>query len=426
MTSKTTVKLSQVVGRGYKEYWNFKGRYRIVKGGRASKKSKTTALWFITNMMDYPEANTLVVRKQYNTHRDSTFADLIWAIHQLNVQDEWTWKVSPFEIRYKRTGQKILFRGLDNAQNLTSITVSKGYLCWCWFEEAYQIMNEDDFDKVDMSIRGETGGLFKQLTLTFNPWNEKHWLKRRFFDVNNPSTLAITTNYLCNEFLGDDDMQLFDWMKENRPRRYKIEGLGDWGIAEGAIFEDWRVEEFDWHEIAKRKNAVGCYGLDFGYSVDPTAFIAMVADPDSKELYIFDEHYEKGMTNDEIAQMIQRKGYAKEPIIADSAEPKSIEEIRRHGVRNIRGAEKGKDSINNGIQRLQQYTIIVHPSCENTTVELSNYVWKVAKDGTTLNQPIDDFNHLMDAARYGTERLKSNVTKKAPVPVGVVGSYWRK
>lgn len=407
MSSK--VSLKSVVGSGYTQFWNFKGRYRVVKGGRASKKSTTTALWFIYNLMKFPSANALVVRKTYNAHKDSTYAQLKWAIQRLSVSHLWSAKKSPLEITYKPTGQKILFRGLDDPMSITSITVETGFLCWVWIEEAYQIMNEDDFDKLDMSIRGETGDLSKMLTLTFNPWNEKHWLKRRFFDAENPNTLALTTNYKCNEFLGPDDRELFEWMKQNSPRRYSIEGLGEWGIAEGAIFNNWRVEEFDWHDIAKRKKAVGCSGLDFGYTVDPTAFWASIADPEAKEIYVFDEHYQRGMTNDEIADMLKRKGFAKEHITADSAEPKSIEEIRRHGIRNIKPAEKGKDSINNGIQRLQQYTIIVHPSCEHTIIELSNYVWATGRDGSRLNKPIDDFNHLMDAGRYATERL-GNIT----------------
>lgn len=273
-------------------------------------------------------------------------------------------------------------------------------------EEAYQILNEDDFDKVDMSIRGELPpGYFKQISITFNPWSEKHWLKSRFFDESNENVLAITTNYECNEFLDDADRALFEWMKKNKPKRYRVEGLGDWGVAEGAIFDDWQEKEFDWREIAKREHAVSCYGLDFGYSVDPTAFICSIADIERKELYIYDEHYQKAMLNNEIADMIKYKGLTKERIIADSAEPKSIEEIRQYGVWNITPANKGKDSIANGIQLLQQYKIFVHPKCTNTIVELSNYVWQSDKSGQMVNKPIDDFNHLIDALRYSVEQI---------------------
>lgn len=403
------VSLKEVVGGGYKEFWNFRGRYRVVKGGRASKKSTTTALWYIVHMMKYPQANLLVVRKTYNTHLNSTYAQLKWAINRLKVSHLWECKKSPLEIVYKPTGQKILFRGLDDPMSITSITVDTGYLCWAWFEEAFQILNEDDFNKVDMSIRGDTGGLFKQITLTFNPWSDKHWLKRRFFDVQSPNILAITTNYLCNEFLDQSDIDLFEDMKIRFPRRYKIEGLGEWGIAEGAIFENWKESHFDKSEIAKRSGVKSAFGLDFGFTVDPTALSCALVDMNNKEIFIFDEHYEKAMHNDEIAEMIKRKGYAKELIIADSAEQKSISELRRYGIRRIKPAEKGPDSVRSGIQFLQQFQIFVHPSCANFVVELSNYVWDTNKDGQLINKPIDDYNHLIDALRYSMEPIRKRM-----------------
>ncbi|KEI18271.1 PBSX family phage terminase large subunit [Clostridium haemolyticum] len=402
------VKLSKIIGGGYSEFWHYKGRYRVVKGGRGSKKSTTTALNIIYRMMKYPETNTLVIRKVFNTHKDSTYAQLKWAIHQLKVSHLWQCKKSPMEIIYKPTGQKILFRGLDDPMSITSITVEVGYLCFCWFEEAYQVTNEDDFNKVDMSIRGELPpGLFKQITLSFNPWNEKHWLKKRFFDVKDDDILAMTTNYKCNEFLGKDDIKIFEKMKKTSPRRYAIEGLGEWGIAEGVIYDNWVEKEFDYREIAKRPGVIPTNGLDFGYKADPTAFICLLVDKENKEIYIYDEHYEKGMLNNQIADMIKYKGFAKESIIADSAEPKSIEEIRRAGISRIKEARKGKDSIINGIQHILQYKIYIHPKCQNTQVELYNYVWDSNKEGKQLNKPIDDYNHLLDAFRYAMEALQN-------------------
>lgn len=400
-----SVKLSAVVGKGYADFWHFTGRYRVVKGGRASKKSATAALWYIYHMMKHPHANTLVVRKTYSAHKDSTYAQLKWATKRLGVSHLWQARLSPLELVYRPTGQKILFRGLDDPMSITSITVDTGFLCWAWFEEAYQVLNEDDFDKVDLSIRGDTGDLFKQLTLTFNPWNEKHWLNRRFFAQTYPNAMAMTATYECNEFLGNDDKALFAWMKEHSPRRYRIEGLGEWGIAEGAIFDNWQEQDFDWRAIAEREGVVSCFGLDFGYAVDPTAFVAILAHQDARELYIYDEHYQRAMLNDAIAKMLEYKGVAKERITADAAEPKSIEEIRRLGISRIEAAQKGRDSVANGIQRLQQYQIKVHPRCSNVLMELVNYVWKTDKDGALLNVPSDEYNHLMDACRYATERL---------------------
>ena len=201
------VNLPEVVGKGYGSFWNFKGRYRVVKGSRASKKSKTTALNCIARIMEYPQANLLCVRKTYRTLKDSCFTELKWAIHRLGVDAWWDAKESPLEMTYKPTGQKILFRGLDDPLKVTSITVEVGVLCWLWIEEAYEIGSEADFDTLDESIRGEVPpGLFKQITLTFNPWNERHWLKRRFFDAAQDSDiLAMTTNYTCNEWLDAAD-----------------------------------------------------------------------------------------------------------------------------------------------------------------------------------------------------------------------------
>ena len=189
------INLPQIVGKGYATYWNYKGRYRVVKGGRGSKKSTTTALWIIYNMMKYPLANTLIIRRVFNTHKDSTYTQLKWASNVLKVSHLWKFSKSPLEATYIPTGQKILFRGLDDPMSITSITVEHGHLCWCWFEEAFQIMNEDDFNKVDMSIRGELPkGYFKQITLSFNPWSEKHWLKKRFFDVKDEEKHRFPAN----------------------------------------------------------------------------------------------------------------------------------------------------------------------------------------------------------------------------------------
>ena len=402
------ISLPKVIGKGYRKFWNFKGRYRVVKGSRASKKSKTTALWFIYNMMKYKGANTLVVRKTYRTLHDSCFTELKWAIHRLHVDEWWDIKESPLEMTYKPTGQKIYFRGLDDPLKVTSITVEFGELCWLWIEEAYEITSESDFDMLDESIRGAISSdypdLFKQITLTFNPWNEHHWMKKRFFDDPDADTLAITTNYMCNEWLDDADLRVFERMKEKNPRRYQVAGLGNWGVVDGLVYENWEERAFDVEKII-RPDTKSAFGLDFGYTNDPTALWCGIVDEKNKEIYVFDELYETGLTNSMIYQRILNMGYAKEHITGDSAEPKSIAELRDLGLSHIKGARKGKDSINNGIQYIQNYKIIVHPRCVNFLTEISNYTWDTDKFGKKLNQPIDDFNHLMDAMRYALEDI---------------------
>ena len=397
------VSLQKIVGHGYREFWNSKKRYVVVKGSRASKKSKTTALWHIVKLIEYPLANVLVVRKTERTLRDSCYSDLKWAIQRLGLESYFSCTVSPLEITYKPTGQKILFRGMDDPLKLTSISVPQGYICFCWIEEAYEINKESDFDMLDESIRGELPPeLFKRLTITFNPWSERHWLKKRFFDKEDDSVLALTTNYLCNEWLDESDKALFERMKVNNPRRYQVAGLGNWGIVDGLIFENWKEEQFNIDDI--KTNCESIFGLDFGYTNDPTALFCGLLDKVNKKIYVFDEIYEKGLSNAAIYQRINDKGFSKELITADCAEPKSIDELRGLGLRRITAAKKGKDSIMNGIQFIQDYEIIIHPKCVNFLTEISNYTWDKDKFGNAINKPVDDFNHLMDAMRYAIER----------------------
>lgn len=404
-TNQPRIYLPDVVGRGYGAFWRFTGRYCVCKGSRASKKSTTTALNFIYRMMKYPGANLLVIRKTYRTLRDSCFTQLLWAIHRLQVEAFWSWKESPLEITYKPTGQKIYFRGMDDPLKLTSITAQSGVLCWVWIEEAYEIMNESDFNTLDESIRGECAPpLFKQITLTFNPWNQKHWLKARFFDVQDPDILAITTNYQCNEWLDKQDLRLFERMKATNPRRYNVAGLGEWGIVEGLIYEQWREAPFDPAEISRTGKLESVFGLDFGFTNDPTAFFCGLLDIPARRLYVFDELYERGLTNDMIAKRVTAMGYGKVNITADGAEPKSIAELRGMGLR-VHSAAKGADSIRSGIQWIQNLEIIIHPRCINFLTEISNYTWAKDKFGKMLDGPIDDFNHLMDAMRYGLEKF---------------------
>lgn len=392
--------LPDIVGRGYGTYWNYKGRYRVCKGSRASKKSTTTAMNLIYRIMEYPESNALVVRKTYRTLLDSCFAQLKWAVNRLGVKNYFDFKLSPLEIIYKPTGQKILFRGLDDPLKVTSVTVDVGSLCFLWIEEAYEIMSESDFDMLDESIRGEVPkGHFKQITLTFNPWNERHWIKGRFFDKVDKDVLAITTNYTCNEWLDRSDLNVFERMKENNPRRYQVAGLGNWGIVDGLIYENFEEKLFTLEDVKDYKTVAG---LDFGYTNDPTAFFIGFLDKKDSILYVWDEMYSKGLSNKKIYENIKNMGYSKEKITGDSAEPKSIDELKGYGLR-IKGAKKGKDSILNGIQWIQDLKIVIHPRCNNFLTEISNYQWDKDKFGKALNRPIDDFNHLLDAMRYALE-----------------------
>ena len=399
------VYLPDIVGKGYGAFWRFKGRYKAVKGSRASKKSSTQALKAIIEIVENPTVNWLVVRKVERTLRDSCFAQLKWAIHRLQLDRYFKCSTSPLEITYVPTGQKILFRGLDDPLKVTSITVEVGSLCRLWVEEAYEITSEEAFDRLDESIRGQLpDGMYHQVVLTFNPWSDRHWLKKRFFDEPSSNVLAMTTNYMCNEFLSESDLILFEEMKKN-PRRYRTAGLGEWGIVEGLVFENWEEQAFDVNEVSKRPNVKSVFGMDFGYVNDPSTLFCGLVDTVAREIYVFDEMYEKGMSNEDILSKVSEMGYAKERIKADSAEPKSIAYLRKAGLSRIRAAKKGPDSIRAGISIIQDYKIIIHPRCVNFITEISNYTWDKDKFDNMVNKPIDDFNHLMDAMRYAMEEF---------------------
>lgn len=401
--NRVIVHLPSIVGKHYGEFWRFKGRYKAVKGSRASKKSSTQSLKVITEIIENPNINWLVVRKVERTLRDSCYAQLKWAIHRLKVDNFFKCSTSPLEITYKPTGQKILFRGLDDPLKVTSITVEVGSLCRLWIEEAYEITSEDAFDRLDESIRGQLPkGMYHQVVLTFNPWSDRHWLKKRFFDEPSKNVLAMTTNYMCNEFLSEADLVLFEEMKKN-PRRYRTAGLGEWGIVEGLVYENWEERVFDVHEISIRPSVRSAFGMDFGYVNDPSTLFCGLIDTVAREIYVFDEMYEKGMSNEDILSKVSEMGYSKERIKADSAEPKSIAYLRKAGLTRIRAAKKGPDSIRAGISIIQDYKIIIHPRCVNFITEISNYTWDKDKFDNAINKPIDDFNHLMDAMRYAME-----------------------
>lgn len=237
------INLPEVVGKGYGSFWRSKKRYRVLKGGRASKKSRTVALWYIYNMMKYPLANTVVVRNTFNTNKDSTFAVLKWAARRLGVYHLWKFTESPLEGKYLPTGQKILFRGFDDPLKITSITVDVGVLCWAWVEEAFEIEKEEEFRTFDESIRGEMPeGYFKQITLSYNPWIDSHWTKSRFWDAEDPDADCFTTTYLCNEWLDDADRRLIEQLEQTNPARFKVVGLGEYGLPGGTYFEEFRED----------------------------------------------------------------------------------------------------------------------------------------------------------------------------------------
>lgn len=398
------ISLQEAVGKNYADFWNTRKRYRVCKGSRGSKKSKTAALNMIWRMLEFPKSNGLCVRRYSNTLRDSVFSDLKWAIHRFGLDAYFDCTVSPMQITRRSTGQKILFRGLDDGLKITSISVDKGVLCWVWIEEAYEITSEDDFNKLDLSIRGEVPeGYFKQITLTFNPWSATSWLKARFFDAPDEDTFTKTTTWQQNEWLDDGDRAVFLKMKEQNPRRYRIEGDGEWGIAEGLIYTNVVFEDFNVGEIRAIPGIKSAFNLDFGFT-DPNAFVCEMVDNAAMKIYVFDEWYQTGVTNKIIAQRIKEMGYGGQRIICDCAEPKSIAELREEGLR-AEPSRKGADSVNHGIQLIQNYKIVVHPRCVEFKKEIENYCWGKDRDGRLTDKPDHEFSHGMDSMRYGVTKI---------------------
>lgn len=393
------VSLSEVVGKGYTEFFNTKKTYVVCKGSRGSKKSKSAAIYHIYAMMKYPLSNTLVVRKVERTLRDSCYSDLKWAIERLGVSHLWQCTTSPLEITYKPTGQKIIFRGLDSPFKITSISVPHGVLNFLWLEEAYEILKEDEFNIIDESIRGKLpDGYFKRVTITFNPWSEMHWLKRRFFDVPLDNVLAMTTTYRCNEWLSETDIAMYEDIRRRSPSRARIACDGEWGVAEGLVFDNWRVEDLS-EQIPRFDNIRA--GMDFGYAADPNALVKLHIDNKRKTIYVFDEYYQAGMTDAELLRVC-KDFFGTLYVTCDSADPKTIDYLAANGIRAV-GAVKGADSILRGIRWLQGFDIVIDKKCVNFIREISQYAWEKDKYDNIMAKPVDANNHLVDAARYSVE-----------------------
>ena len=412
------IPLSKYLGKGYNRFHHSRNFYRVVKGGRGSKKSKSTALDYIYKMLKYPWANLLVVRRFSNTNKQSTYTDLKWAANRMKVSHLFKFNESLPEITVKETGQKILFRGLDDPLKITSITVDNGLLAWLWLEEAYQVENKDKFDTLVESIRGSVDdkNFFKQITVTFNPWSERHWLKSAFFDEETRfnDVFADTTTYRDNEWLDQQDIDRYEDLWRTNPRRAAVVANGDWGVAEGLVFENYTIRDFDIMATIKRVGETAA-GLDFGFTHDPTTFPRLAVDLDNKELWIYAEHYEHAMTTDDIYNMIVDADMKNALITADSAEQRLIAELKAKGISRITPSVKGAGSINAGIDFMKQFKIYIHPSCVKTIEEFDTYIYKQDKDGKWLNEPIDANNHIIDAVRYSLERYhiqRSNMREK--------------
>lgn len=405
-------------GRGYSRIVNCVKRYLVLKGGVASKKSWNIAERWIELLTKYKESNLLVVRRWAVLNQNSTYAELKKAIRRMNLDGLWQAVKSPMEIRNRQTGQKIIFRGCDDPDSLASITVDVGYLNFVWIEEAFQLERKEMFDRIDDRVRGRLpDGYFAQIVLTFNPWNEKHWLNETFFQLHPADTLdesqtkyvkgqqleaqnrlAITTNYKLNEFLDESDIRRFEDMRINQPQRYQVAGLGHWGVIGSVVYTNWIERDFDWKSLFYEKDLSGVskykhkVGLDFGFSAS-FAVVGLLVDEERKEIYVYDEIYESRITDDERIALLQKHGWLKEPVHCDSNVPEELNELKRKGASRFFGVKKGPGSVTSGIQKIRGYRIIVHPRCENFIIEISHYQFRQDQFGKELPEPKKEWDH---------------------------------
>lgn len=382
--------------KAYIPYLERQERYQVFYGGSGSGKSYFLATNLMLILMRKKQ-KLLVVRQIFSTIRDSVYEEIVQALNSLKLLEFCKLSKTTLDITLPN-GSKILFKGAEDESKLLSISG----IDLCWIEEASDITKEI-FNQLELRLRG--GREKKRFFLSFNPISAQHWLKAEFFDNPKEDSFVCHTTYKDNRFLDEDYINSLEDMKERNPSKYQVYALGEWGTNTKLVYDNWKIQDFIFHQIIKDNPTIkASFGLDFGYITDPSTLIAVLVDTENRKLYIFDELYKHGLLNNELADTIKKKGYAKETIIADSAEQKSIAELKQYGLTRVKPAKKGANSIAHGIQYISQFEMIVHPNCTNTISELQNYGYKKDRaTGQYTSQPIDNYNHLLDALRYSLE-----------------------
>lgn len=376
---------------------DYTNRYNIYYGGRGSGKT----IFCISKLLikGLKEKRTILLMRKYGTSlKYSVWKELKEAVSRFKLTQYFTFYESDYSAVCKLNGTTFKCLGLDDAEKIKGFSEISDVL----LEEATEF-NVEDYELIDGTVRSVMYRLPLQIYLLFNPISKVNWVYKHFgFDTGivPPNTFILKTTYLDNPYLSADYIKRMEDMKRTNPNRWKIEALGDFVSLDKLVFNNWRVADFN-HADIKGDLLVG---LDFGFVNDISALTASVLDEDNKKLYVFKEWGATNKTNEELAAIISSLGFSKSTIIADSAEMKSIEELKRKGITRIKPAVKGADSILHGIQKLQQYEIIVHPSLEGLITEFENYSWvKDKKTNEYINKPIDDFNHYIDSLRYSLQ-----------------------
>ena len=385
----------------FKDFNETKCRYRVAKGSAGSGKSVNVAMDYILKLSDpyYKGANLLVLRKTEDTNRDSTFAELEAAIIKIfgasYYQNIWLIRRNPLMMECRTTGSRIIFRGMyDERQRekIKSITVKVGKLVWIWLEEATEF-EESDIDILDDRLRGDLNeinpNLYYQMTFTFNPVSASHWIKAKFFDVEDEDYFTHHSTYLDNRFIDDAYHKRMMRRKERDPDGYRVYGLGDWGELGGLILTNGEIKNFN---ITPDNFDSMTIGQDFGYNHADAILTLGFKDGD---VYVCNEIYVYEKDTSEIISLAEGKLDKNLIMWCDSAEPDRIQMWKRAGYYRAQGVTKTpfqqakpmagankKSYINSQIDWLKQRKIYIHPSCINTIKEIQQWKWK--KDSMML------------------------------------------
>ncbi len=385
-------------------------RFEVYYGGAGSGKSVFITQKLLYKYLKFKNRKCLVVRRVGNSLKDSVFALFKSTISDWKLYNQCRINKTDLTIELPN-GSQFIFKGLDDEERLKSIANIDDI----WIEEATEI---DDFKFDQLCLRLRSKNPYNQVFISFNPVSKANWVYKRWFEdsrkYDKNTTNVLKTTYKDNRFLPQSYIDNLMAMKVSNPAYFDIYANGEFCSLDKLVYTNWEEKYFDYREVlANNKNAKAIFGLDFGYTNDPTAFVASIIDSVDKVIWIFEEFQEKGLTNKDIAERIIDRGFRKEVITCDSAEPKSIDELKLNGLDRVRPAIKGPDSILNGIQLIQQYKIYVHPNCKEIIEEFKNYTWiKDKKTGEYINKPIDKYNHGLDAFRYSiSTEIKGYIPK---------------
>lgn len=374
----------------------------ITNGGAGSGKSVFCCQKLIIKAMG-SRRKVLVIRKVDRTIKDSVFELITSYLKKWGLWQYCKVNYTTFTIELPN-GSLFLFKGLMDSERIKSIAD----ITDIWVEEATEL-EQEDYTQLDLRLRAMAPNL--QYLISFNPISRAHWIYKKWFSekavYDKENTMILRTTYRDNRFLPQSYIKALEDKIHSDPVYYRIYALGEFASLDKLIYTNWELGEYDHTKI---QGQLLC-GLDFGFTNDPTAFVAAILNEEEKIIYIFKEWGATNKTNDEIAAAIIAMGFSKSVIIADSAEQKSIEELKRLGLQRIRASVKGKDSVLHGIQKLQQYKLVVNPECHALITELENYSWK-KENGEYVNKPVDNgFDHYLDSLRYSTQCVQNNKVK---------------